>query len=852
MNAQDRINALTTVIQQRVDGFNESIPEVEKRLYKRLLELLKDLKVVNNRVANGVENMSKINKILPELEKVIMDAGYQGKVSDFVQAFDEVAKIQNNYFASLNVQFSPPRVLKQLHKANVDWTVDKLTTNGINAGFAPAMQDILTRAMTTGAEYSELTEQVREFVMSGKGGDGALLRYSRQVTTDSINFFSANYHQTITSDLGLKWRMYTGSLLETSREWCKLMVEKRYVHEAELTDCITKEIDGVEVGSEDLPIYKKTGLPRGLMAGTDQDTVKVNRGGWQCGHQWVAVTESMVPLNIRIATYDKYGIGHDKGIANGKTVKPKVVKAPVAKPAPAPKKPAAPAPAPAPASKAITEKLTIPKFTAVEKKAIEQYTLSDYSVINPRLMGVVDLPLEKYKEGVDALDSAFLKGKTKEEITVSRYIYSGEGSLGIGGFDAKALKGKVGETITHKGFLSTTIDATTIPAGQKQIVNIKIPKGSPALYLDPFSLNKGEEELLLNRDSKFKIISFKEVNGKTIIEAELIKETAAEKKAAPAEKNLDIQALLKQRNRDVETIKKLQKEIKVDKGTSSFEKDPVASYTTIVNRYLKLSEKEIRDIKETPGLVNDYVTTKISNAKIKPETPLTDIIYQLHGQAIVAEARGYGEKGLVVDKDEFKKLKSTGEYLEVRRGVGFRERYVGEKQVIEAKKAIEEFKYGDNFYGQGIYGHGIYGDYDEKRDFEVARVYAGGDSQFTVQMLLRKDAKIAKSAQLNQLASELLNYHDAVRLKKFKTKEEWKTFYRSKVNLDNQDKFDTMVDFIEKHTKMNDQTFDPTFTFFDEGAIATILGYDAIDVDSHKYMVILNRSALIIKDTPPE
>lgn len=344
MNAQEKINGLTALIQQRVDGFNESIPEVEKRLYRRLLELLKELKVVNNRVVNGVENLNTINKILPELEKVLSDAGYNKKVGEFTKTFDEVRDIQNNYFAGLNVQFTPPKVLKELHKANVNWTKDKLIKNGISASFAPGMQKILTTAMTSGGEYADLTEQMRNFIMSGEGGDGALLRYSRQVTTDSLNFFSANYHETITQDLGLKWRVYTGSLLETSRDWCELMVAKRYVHEAELLDCLTKEIDGVEVGSEDLPINKKTGLPRGLMEGTDQNSVKVNRGGWQCGHQWISVTEDQVPLSIRLATYAKYGIGHNNGVANGKTVKPKAAPAAEEKPAPAPipKKEAAP------------------------------------------------------------------------------------------------------------------------------------------------------------------------------------------------------------------------------------------------------------------------------------------------------------------------------------------------------------------------------------------------------------------------------------------------------------------------------------------------------------------------------
>ncbi len=316
MTPQEQIDNIVKTIQARVDSFNEAVPDVEKRLYNKLLQMLKELKIVNGRVVNGVENIDKISKVIPEIEKIIVDAGYERRVANFSQAFDEVAKLQNNYFSSLNVKFKPKKVLTKLLEVNKTWTINKLTNQGISSDFAPAIQQVLERAMVSGAEYSDLTEMVRSYVLSGEAGPGALARYSGQVATDAINFFSANYNETVTADLGLKWRVYTGSLLETSREWCVHMVKKEYVHEAELNDVIFKEIDGVEIGSEELPVNKKTGLPRGMMEGTNADTIKSNRGGHRCGHQWIAVTESMVPLNTRIATYNKYGIKHKNGIAD--------------------------------------------------------------------------------------------------------------------------------------------------------------------------------------------------------------------------------------------------------------------------------------------------------------------------------------------------------------------------------------------------------------------------------------------------------------------------------------------------------------------------------------------------------
>lgn len=344
MTAQEQVDEITKLIDAKVNGMSAAATEAEKRVFNRIQELVKQLKTTNGRIDNSVENLRLIARMKPEIEKAIFQGGYQSEVAKFAGAFDQIAKLNNNYFSTLAVDFSPKPLLKEIRNQAVKWSVEALTESGISATFTQALDNILRKALTTGGSYADMTEEVRAYVLSSEVNEGAIARYARQVTTDAVNQYSATYNQAITQDLGLVWRMYTGSNLITTRPWCMAMTKKRYVHEAELEDLINKEVDGVEICSKDIPCNKRTKMPRGMIAGTNATNIIINRGGWQCRHQWVSMTENMVPLTTRIATYDKYGIQHKNGvyIKGAKRIKPKPQVKPEAKPEPPPEPPEPP------------------------------------------------------------------------------------------------------------------------------------------------------------------------------------------------------------------------------------------------------------------------------------------------------------------------------------------------------------------------------------------------------------------------------------------------------------------------------------------------------------------------------
>jgi hypothetical protein len=98
----------------------------------------------------------------------------------------------------------------------------------------------------------------------------------------------------VSDDLGMEWYRYVGSNIETTREFCEHLTQKEYIHKSEIQTILTGMIDGHQCD-----IYEPTGLPYGMVAGTNEDNFREYRGGWNCGHQLIPVSEGSVPQAIR-------------------------------------------------------------------------------------------------------------------------------------------------------------------------------------------------------------------------------------------------------------------------------------------------------------------------------------------------------------------------------------------------------------------------------------------------------------------------------------------------------------------------------------------------------------------------
>lgn len=294
------IKDLLATIDGSINQFIEGLSPIQEQNYKKVLSLVKQLDLKGETIKVNVKNLKILSEIKTELDSTIVSKPYIRQVADFTKAFDAVQTLNNDYFASINVGFSPKSVFEEIKKINIDNTIELLTENGIGSAYTSTIKEILTTNITSGGSYASMIETLRDAIIGSEGEDGTLVKYARQIATDSINQYNANYNTTVANDLGLVWFQYTGSLLATSREFCRQMVEKRYFHISEVDELLKGHING-----KSIPINAKSGLPYGMIAGTNKKTFFTNRGGYQCGHQIFPIISEGVPEEIRKKFADK-------------------------------------------------------------------------------------------------------------------------------------------------------------------------------------------------------------------------------------------------------------------------------------------------------------------------------------------------------------------------------------------------------------------------------------------------------------------------------------------------------------------------------------------------------------------
>jgi hypothetical protein len=289
---------ILNTIKEAVDRLGAMATAKQNPLFKEVLLLLKKLDVKGDTITTNIRNLNLINELKSKIERIVIDPRYKKELKTFVQAYDQVGILQNQYFASFNTNFKPNPVMNALKKNAVNTTLNNLTQAGLQAGVTDGLRKILVTNVNAGGSYADMQEQLRNYLTTTNTGEGALERYVKTYANTAINQFSAEYSRTIAQDLGLEWYQYTGSLITTSRDFCIHSIDKRYMHESEFPTLLQGNIDGTQIH-----VNKKTGLPDGMMEGTTPENFPRRRGGWSCRHQLVPVDELLVPKNIKEKVY---------------------------------------------------------------------------------------------------------------------------------------------------------------------------------------------------------------------------------------------------------------------------------------------------------------------------------------------------------------------------------------------------------------------------------------------------------------------------------------------------------------------------------------------------------------------
>jgi hypothetical protein len=299
-------------INQALKKFAKSIPSAQQSIYDAIIDEVNRLELSDGKIRPTVKNLSILSAIRSKINRVVLTDEYKEEVKDFAKAFNDITKLQNEYWRSIEKKFTPRPLLKEIRKQAITDVVSKLTEAGIGANVSDRIVDILRTNITTGGSYKDLAKQLRDGLLN-TDQQGYLDKYAKQVTVDSINQYNAQYTQIVSSDLGYTWFKYDNTEIDSSRPFCQHMCEDhRYFHISSVPNLLKGlDISGNRMTYKDnktgdtktVRINPKTNLPDGFIPGTNPENFFVRRGGFSCGHQVMPVAERQVPENVKQAVY---------------------------------------------------------------------------------------------------------------------------------------------------------------------------------------------------------------------------------------------------------------------------------------------------------------------------------------------------------------------------------------------------------------------------------------------------------------------------------------------------------------------------------------------------------------------
>lgn len=154
-----------------------------------------------------------------------------------------------------------------------------------------------------------------------------------------------------------------------------------------------------------------------------------------------------------------------------------------------------------------------------EKKAIDGYTGTDFTDINLNLRTNIDDDLDVNKS-ITNIDKAISKSRLNDNITVYRVVDQN----GLQGMDVNNCIGKI---YNDKAYMSTAASYKGVLDGVDDnftVFKINVPKGNGnGAYINSLSQYRDAEyEFLLKRDTKCRILKVGEMDGKKMIEMEVI------------------------------------------------------------------------------------------------------------------------------------------------------------------------------------------------------------------------------------------------------------------------------------------------------------------------------------------
>lgn len=275
MTADQLSQELDELILAAISTYEKAIVSVQNKLYDNILLKLKDLELTDGYIKQNAANRKLIRDVQAEFDDVIKNSKYIPATRNYLLVIPEINSLTTEYFQTISEAFQPNKqFLKSLQGQTIKNINNLILNDGLQANVKIPLNQILEQNVSSGGSYTGMLKQVRDYVKGGEQ-EGQLLKYVKTYTTDALFNYARSYMEATTNDLGLDWYLYSGGIIDTTREFCEHRTGK-YFHRKEIESWADLEW-------------------KGKRPGTTKSSIFVFLAGYNCRHELIPVSERIVP-----------------------------------------------------------------------------------------------------------------------------------------------------------------------------------------------------------------------------------------------------------------------------------------------------------------------------------------------------------------------------------------------------------------------------------------------------------------------------------------------------------------------------------------------------------------------------
>ncbi len=233
------------------------------KILDKILNLLNEYQVKGS-FKFDIDNLDNIDKVDEIIEEVLKEEGYYDNLKEYKKVFDDNLKEVISQYKSFGAVSSPD--LKAFNNVAFENFYQNLAVNVTDSNIKQPIKDALLQYIAGGGRYKDFKDTVKE-VLTTKKIEGNIDTIAREYAFQ----YRRAQGQIIANKLDIKYFLYFGTEIETTRCFCQQRIDNIYTKE-EIESWADLDWNGKE-------------------AGTNRSNIAQKLGGWRCRHDLIPASE---------------------------------------------------------------------------------------------------------------------------------------------------------------------------------------------------------------------------------------------------------------------------------------------------------------------------------------------------------------------------------------------------------------------------------------------------------------------------------------------------------------------------------------------------------------------------------